>query len=355
MAFDLTLLIPGLFGIKAQGLYQGLSLTAIERILSRAKRVDDNYSAGCLEAMLCRATTGATDAGGGCPVAAISRRWEELSEPREVGSTDGEFADNWYIRSDPVYARAGLGELTLIHSRELAITAKEANTIVASINDHFSNESWRIESPNPYRWYIQCVDAPGIRTTPLSQVTGPVTEEYLPVGEQAAYWRAVLNEIQMLLHSHPVNLQRETDESLPINSVWMWGEGRQSHVDKNRWDMLCSDNHIGRAIARSAGAMHVDACDGLSTVLHLEPRFSQCLVVIDWLDLPSRRVDLESWRKEMGRLDGLWFQPLLDALRSGIIASLEISLGDGVAFRIKHSQIRHWWRRHLSFSEISHL
>lgn len=350
MALDLTLLIPGLFGIKAEGLFQGLSLTAIERILSRSKRVEDRFTARSLEGMLFRAARIPAGVDGEWPVGAVCWHWEEHPEYRPELELSGEQAGHcWYMRADPAHARAGLGELTLMHSHELTISPQEARTLVASINEHFAEERWKIEAPHPRRWYIRCDTAPGIHTTPLSQVTGPVTDEFLPQGDQASYWRSVLNEIQMLLHSHSLNDKRVAEEKLPINSVWIWGVGQQPTFDKSHWDTLCSDLHVGRSVAGSTGMTHTKACDGLSNVLHS----NRCLVVIDCLDLPSRRVDLETWRTGIERLAKDWFQPLLDALRTGAVTSLEISLGNGTAFYIKHSRIRNWWRRHRSFAEIA--
>ena len=38
-------------------------------------------------------------------------------------------------------------------------------------------------------------------------------------------WHSILNEIQMVLHEHPVNEAREGRGEPPVNSVWLWGAG----------------------------------------------------------------------------------------------------------------------------------
>ena len=37
--------------------------------------------------------------------------------------------------------------------------------------------------------------------------------------------RALVNELQMLLHEHPVNEQRAAHGQPTVNSVWLWGAG----------------------------------------------------------------------------------------------------------------------------------
>ena len=38
--------------------------------------------------------------------------------------------------------------------------------------------------------------------------------------------RMLLNEVQVLLHQHPLNAARQTRGLPPVNSVWFWGAGR---------------------------------------------------------------------------------------------------------------------------------
>jgi hypothetical protein len=46
-----------------------------------------------------------------------------------------------------------------------------------------------------------------------------------PSGRDAARIRAWVNESQMVLHEHPVNLRRVAHGLPAVNSVWLWGFG----------------------------------------------------------------------------------------------------------------------------------
>ena len=342
MTLDLTLLTPGLFGIRAENLYRDLDLRPLELVLSRATPCKDRFAADCLEGMLCRAVGIDPGAESDWPVAALSRALDE-----------GSVRDTWHLRADPVHARAGLGEVTLLHPHELTISPPEATILTNAINTHFADEPWRIQALHPHRWYIECPTAPGVTTVALSRVTGSVVSELLPQGEQATYWRSVLNEIQMLLHTHPLNEKRSSERTLPVNSIWLWGIGKPPLLAHSGWDLLCSDHHLGESIAESAGIKHARLADGLSELLRQGAALNRALVVIDWLDLTNRRSDFEGWREGIQRVIEDWFVPLVGALRCGALGSVEISLGDGSAYHLKRSHIKHWWRRRRTFAVLS--
>jgi hypothetical protein len=44
-------------------------------------------------------------------------------------------------------------------------------------------------------------------------------------GADRAFFARLLTEAQMLLATHPMNLQREEEGKQPVNSIWLWGGG----------------------------------------------------------------------------------------------------------------------------------
>ena len=335
----LTLLVPGLLDARAAQICEGLDLTPLELVLSRADRIEDRFAANCFEGMLCRAMKIAPGREGEWPVAAITREFDE-----------GSLRDGWHLRADPVNARAGLGEVSLLHTHELAITVEESKTLAEAVNRHFHDEPWHLQALHPERWYIECALDPGITTEPLSRVSGAVTNELLPGGEQGPRWRSVLNEIQMLLHAHPVNEKRVSEGLTPINSVWLWGAGKRPVVERSSWDVICADHHLGEALAAAARIRHASLSTGIDGILGSGS--SRLLVAIDYLDLASRRSQLEIWRAGISRVQDECFGPMIAGLRAGALGRVEISLGDGRAYRLQRSQLRRWWRRRRSMEVL---
>jgi hypothetical protein len=70
-----------------------------------------------------------------------------------------------------------------------------------------------------------------------------------------------LNEVQMFLHGHPVNEAREACGKPVVNSLWLWGGGRQPAAQPATYSSVWSDNplaagpgrHLRHALAAAPG------------------------------------------------------------------------------------------------------
>ena len=60
--------------------------------------------------------------------------------------------------------------------------------------------------------------------------SGRNLRDLMPAGRDGARVRSLVNEIQMLLHEHPVNAARSARRQPAINSVWLWGIGSLERV-----------------------------------------------------------------------------------------------------------------------------
>lgn len=68
------------------------------------------------------------------------------------------------------------------------------------------------------------LDAPTeARFAPAWRTAGRPLDSHLPEGPRGAEWRRWLTEAQMLLHEHPLNLQREARGLRPLNALWLSG------------------------------------------------------------------------------------------------------------------------------------
>ena len=127
---------------------------------------------------------------------------------------DGLAAGCW-LRADSVNLSLQRDQLLLA---SVQAGSEEAAALCASLNAHFAGQDIEFFAPHPRRWYMRLDALPRIITTPLSEVVGGDVRRALPTGEDAARWHRLFNEIQMLLHAHPLNEAREARGELPINS-----------------------------------------------------------------------------------------------------------------------------------------
>jgi len=135
-------------------------------------------------------------------------------------------ADACWLHADPVHLLAQRAELALVDAQRLEILPAESTALIDSLNTHFAQDGLRFHACTPSRWYARTDANLGLRTVPLADAVGRSVDALLPRGDNALSWHRRLNEAQMLLHDHPVNLAREARGALTINSLWLWGTGR---------------------------------------------------------------------------------------------------------------------------------
>ena len=240
-------------------------------------------------------------------------------EPLPAGAlTAG--AEGFWLRADPVHLQLVRDGMVLIPVSGLQ--AAEAAQLVATLNHHFAGMH-EFRCPYPDWWVVRTAPA-AIETLPTRDVAGRDVDALLP----GAPWPALLNEIQMVLHEHPVNEAR----LLPVNSVWLWGPGELPGAVASEWRSMTANEPVALGLARLAGITHRapprTASAWLGTALPLDGRH---LVVLE-----GAAPELEAG----------WFVPLLEALRNGRVGMLSIHVPDaGRSFEISRSDLRRFWRR----------
>lgn len=224
--------------------------------------------------------------------------------------------DALWLRADPVSLQFHQDRLVLLGPDQLHVRRDEADAVVDALQRYFDDEGLGFHAPRPQRWYLRL---PGNETLPqadpVDAVVGRPLEHHLPGGPAATVWRRRMNEIQMLLHDHPVNRAREAAGRWPINSLWFWGGGRHIPLPAPAFSRLAARHPLARALAEAAGipCMEPDRLDAL-------PHREDAMVI---LELPLGG-DAETLAEDLERLEGRWFRPLLQALRRGVIGHLEL-------------------------------
>lgn len=299
------LVVPELFWPAAAGgePYRGLPLPALETLLARGARTK---SAG---ASLERWLAAAHGLSAELPLAPYSLRGDGVAP-----------GDYWWLRADPVHLKVHGDRLVLADASRLELTADEAREYVATLNQHFAGEHLTFIAPSPRRWYASVAAEPRLGTLPTTDVAGRSVAPFLPAGSDGARWRKTINEIQMLLHEHPCNNARETRGQLPVNSIWLWGAGRDGRLVAP-YAATWTDDPLATGLAAAGGktARPVPASGAL-----LDSRGGGMQLVV-LTSLPATAYgDLPQWREALAGLERDWFQPLLDALWKESFESLTL-------------------------------
>lgn len=338
----LHLYIPGLLPAPPlrEAACAGLRLPGLETLLARART--ESLPAMGKEAWLCRSfgVTRQRD----WPVAALTL----VRDGIDPGNA-------YWLRADPVHLHLHRGRLTLVDGAMMPLTAEESEAIVQSLNLHLRDSGRRLLAPGPLRWYLETGDEPDLSTHPLSEVRGRRIDAYLPTGDAAAQWHSLTNEIQMLLHEHPVNGQREGRGALTANSLWFWGGGRKTNAHAGGYAAVWSDEPTAGALGQAAGLPVHSVPDTAAAWLEQAPDGTS-LAVLTGLDAAAAYGNLVEWRQEIERLDQRWFGPLVGMLRRGELASLRITATDdvekGFTAALHRRHLWRFWRRRHPFCSL---
>lgn len=219
---------------------------------------------------------------------------------------------------DPVYIQIDLDEALLHAGDELLIDEQDARQIIADINRHFVEDDLYIEYCTPQHWLLKAQLE--LETRSLSEVLYRNVNDYLPQGSDAPRWQRILNEIQMLLYTHPVNDRRQAKGKLPINSLWLWGNGTYNSIE-TPVEFVCSDNEL----ALQAASLSAIANEFMPRKPNMT-RHARCrsLIVLTAQMAAIRRNDVFGWFAALEYLDRHILAPLLVMLRQGQLERIEI-------------------------------
>lgn len=293
--------------------YHQLRLPALEKILAKSRCSD--YAATSMEAWLCQFF--GIEKQQDWPVAPIMVQMDSRNASRA--------SDGYWLRADPVHLRIENNHILLVDGQMLNISSKEAGDLADNINELLIKEGLTLLPLHPYRWYVHSDEITVMQTRLLSEVAGRNINDQLPVGDDSMVWVRRVNEIQMLLHEHPVNQRREMHGEPVINSLWVWGGGV---MPQNLMAAPCeiwSNHDLMQGLANAAGmkcqSPPSNAYDWSSSV-----HDKKQLIVMDNFRNPVCYRDVAAWRNELEKLESDWFSPLLDLLKKRRIAKLTITV-----------------------------
>ncbi len=331
------LIVPALMPHEMEGFAEALGdlrLPGLELLLARARRTTDESAS--LEQWLAQAFDADAEAeiaAGALTVAAL-------------GGAAGEAA---WMRADPAHLRLNRDQLVLVPALAFGLTAVEAEALAESLNRHFSGKL-TFYPLSAERWCVrlESLAAVGLRTETPAEVAGKDINRHLPSGEGSKRWHSILNEIQMVLHEHPVNEAREARGEPVVNSVWLWGAGTLPSGTAAPFQSVTANDPLALGYAQSAGLRHRTLPQNADEWLARLPEDGWQLAVLDALRLPLAMSDFESWQQRLVELEKRWFAPLLAALKSGRIGMVTVLVPDSgelVAFETTRNDQRHFWRR----------
>ncbi len=213
------------------------------------------------------------------------------------------------------------------------LASTDADALVATLNAHFVNDGVVFLAPRPDAIFARLAASPRLTTHPPAATKGEPLRVRLPEGADAPMWRRWQSEIQMLLHEHPVNVEREANGRPPVNGLWFSSGGvlppRPSPDPKIR---TFADTGIAVALAAHIGSP-------------ARPLPANTGGAIDDAQGAHRVVVAPASDVALPELERSWAAPARDALASGRLTEVSIlarDAGDCVSWRTARPRL---WQR----------
>lgn len=241
------------------------------------------------------------------------------------------------FRADPIYQQMDINHATLADQSLLNLSNDESASIIESLNAQFADDGLTFHASHPQRWYCEFQQQLSIDTVSLSSAIGRDVALFRPTGTDARRWRTLLAEIEMILHSHPINQQREARGLLPVNSLWLWGEG--ALPERRSGGIVYSSNSYTESLATYSGLTSRSIADFSTDSL-------PALVVDDRLLTVAATGNTESYKQVVEELSETVFAPLVQS-RSVLGHAPPVTLwcgGDTLWQLPSRINWRHWLR-----------
>jgi hypothetical protein len=285
-----------------------LAVSTLRALLVRADRLGDGR-AGYLEGL-------------GNYFAGADNTLAAAAITREYVAHDA--AGHTWLSADPAWVQPEMNGVRLLACGQLQLTMDEAQAFADALRPAFDDAGIALDITTPDRWHLRLpANTPLPAFSAPEQALGEDLSQHLPPGAQGKRWRVLLNDIQVLLHQHPLNAVRRARGLAPVNSLWLWGGGALSSPLASALTGVVSDDLLLAALAARAGVEVL-----ARTEQHVAAAANGWL--IDLQDLP------------IGDIESLW-RPAIEALMRR--QPLQLHFADGERWQSRPWHRWRVWRR----------
>jgi 2,3-bisphosphoglycerate-independent phosphoglycerate mutase len=104
---------------------------------------------------------------------------------------------------------------------------------------------------------------PAARLMPPNELIGEGIRDRLPAGRDVKELVFIISQAQIVLHNHPYNKKRRLEGKDMVNSIWLWGNGKQPNLPPfaqvhNKRAALVSASLLFQGMARNSGVRIFD-------------------------------------------------------------------------------------------------
>lgn len=261
--------------------------------------------------------------------------------PLALLGSGGEPGGHYWFRAEPVHLQVQGDKIVMATTGYLKLAPDETAPLLQSLNAHFRPDGFEFVAGDTGDWFLRAPAIPALRTVAPALAAGRDIDPLFPQGPDRLRYHRLLNEVQMVLHEHPVNQAREAAGAPVVNSVWLWGGGTLP-LPHCRWHAVHAESPLLRGLCKAAGRpARVLAPDTLHAT-------GDALIEL-------RRDPGADWSGEVQRICTTWVAPLVEQLVRGRLEQLRIATvrnGHALEWSASRSNMRRFWKRPRSLVRL---
>ncbi len=112
------------------------------------------------------------------------------------------------------------------------ISTKEAKELIKMIDSKLGSKDVRFYPGKSYRHIMVMKGGENIKAVAPHDIYGQEFEKYFPKGNKSNFLIQLMQDSQLLLEGHEINVQRRAEGKAPANMIWLWGQGKKLELPK---------------------------------------------------------------------------------------------------------------------------
>lgn len=249
-----------------------------------------------------------------------------LAALRMWGQT-GDRPTVWIAAADAVYLEPRLDHLCLHALQDDVLSPTELGTLFDFLQERLAGHERYGFARIGACGYVRANTPMPTSDLPAYVIDDELPNDYMPVDESGSY-HSLRGEVEMALHEHDVNQQRQAAGKPPVNSLWLWGGGFAPEQETLPQPPLFAEDPTLKGYWLSKTAVVENWPGSIEACLDAS--------VAGFVAQPSPG-------------DAKWLERLLSelqlALKSGRLRKVTLLLGKQTVLELERSRNWQFWRR----------
>jgi len=203
---------------------------------------------------------------------------------------------------------AGLNDVHIVPVNDIA--EEQAQQLMSTLQPLLLLSGFELHHSTSGHWYLWCASVLEVNIPAIEQGFSTRNYDVLPTGRDAAPLRRLMTEIQMVLHQHSVNKQREAQGLPALNAVWLSGAGALIPATSSTLQRILSEEPYVMGLCK-----HINA-----NCFPVPPNVGELLQSRD------DDVVLVMQAQDAQQFDSEWLLPLMHATNVGRLESFHLYL-----------------------------